>query len=48
MGPKVVLISLAAAQLDAKLNICHNPFYSQLKMVDKNSIDERYLFMKFS
>jgi hypothetical protein len=48
MGPKVVSISLAAAQFDAQLDICHNPFYSQLKMVDKNSFDKRYLLMKFS
>jgi hypothetical protein len=48
MGPKVISISLAAAQSDAQLDVCHNPSYSQLMMVDTNSIDERYLSTKVS
>ena len=48
MGPKVFSISLAAAQSDAQLDVCHNPSYSQLKVADKNSIDERDFLIKFS
>jgi hypothetical protein len=46
LGPKDISISLAAAQSNAQLDVCHNPTYSHFKMVDKNSIDERYILMK--
>jgi hypothetical protein len=43
-GPKVISISLAASQSDAKLDVCHNPSYSHIKDGRKNSIN----FMKIS
>jgi hypothetical protein len=48
LGPRVISISLAAAQSDALLDVCHNPSYSQSKMADKNLIDERFFLMKIS